>query len=194
GQTQAATPRRTHQNPSSLCPHPRCCPYPLCALCPTSVAGSALEPMTERDWRQRGFPVAARESVRRLRCSRRLAFAQVGASCLSYLSSHSCIKIFTTTTEITVEKHPQMSSLSGIGAGFCAHKKAGGQPPACHGLFRYPPRSRRSTQTLCAGCPHGARSDVGAPHSAHAAGRPTRAWDQSNRLRLPMATSTSVRS
>src|SRR5690606_7565018 len=190
---QATTSGRTHQNPGSLRPHPHCCPYPLCALCPTFVAGSALKPMTERDWLRRGFPVAVRENVRRLRRLRRLAFAQVSSSCLSRLSYLSYLKIFTKTTETTARKHPQMSDLSGIGAGFCAHKKAGVVPPlATASLYRA--RSSRSAHTLCAGCPHGARSSVGVPHSAHAAGRPTRAWDQSNRLRLPMATSTSVRS
>src|SRR5690606_984106 len=190
---QADAPLRTHKNPGSLRPHPLCRPYTLCPLCLAFVAGSALKSMTERDWRRRGFPVAVRESVRRLRRLRRLAFAQVGASCLSRLSYLSYLKIFTKTSETTAKKTPRMSVLSGLCGGSARTKKRGVVPPlATASLYRA--RSSRSAQTLCACCPHGERSSVGSPPSTHAAGRPTRAWDQSSRLRLPMATSTSVRS
>ena len=86
---------------------PRCCPYPLCTLCPIFEAGSSLAPVTERDRRWRGFPVAVRESVRplrRLRRLRRLAFVQVSSSCLSRLSYLSYLITFTEMTEMTAEK------------------------------------------------------------------------------------------
>ena len=94
--------------------------------------------------------MAVRESVRRLRRLRRLAFAQVGASCLSHLRYLSYLNIFTKTTEATAEKHPQMSDLSGIGSGFCAHKKAGGQTPRLPRLSSATRPGAGAQRRLCA--------------------------------------------
>jgi len=66
--------------------------------------------------------------LRPLRPLRRLAFAQVGASCLSRLRCLSYLMTFTEMTVWTAEKYPQMSALSGFGGGFCAHKKSGAEP------------------------------------------------------------------